>query len=128
MVLSNLRRIGPQGWRGLTEPGCFHGNLRTRDNQWVGYLFSGKAEMFLMGFAIRDFHQTSFLVLDRLFFSCICILIYLFSAYNQGLLGDCFCWIMVPDLKTEEYNLALPSCTTRCFLWTVRDQQHILPA
>lgn len=92
MVLSNLRRIGPQGWRGLTEPGCFHGNPRTRDNQRVAYLFSGKAEMFLMGFAIRDFHQISFLVSDRLFFLLyVYLFIYLFSALKRGLLVDyCF--------------------------------------
>lgn len=33
----------------MTEPGCCHGNLRTRDNHWARNLVSGKGEMFFEG-------------------------------------------------------------------------------
>lgn len=112
MVISNLRRIGPQGRRGLSEPGCFHGNLRTRDNQWVGYLFSETSRDVFDGI----YHQRfSLLVSDIL----ICVYISIdIDIYCISIYIDCieiYFWLkmklvayclMGPDLlKAKGSNL-----------------------
>lgn len=103
MVISNLRRIGPQGRRGLSEPGCFHGNLRTRDNQWVGYLFSETSRDVFDGI---DHQLFSLLVSD--IFMCVYIYIYIdcieiYFWLKMKLVAFCR---MDPDLlKTKGSNL-----------------------